>query len=118
MESILQTIKKMLGINETDTHFDPDVIVHINTELSGLNLLGVGPPEGFSITDDTSVWDDFISADSKLNLVISYIYTKVKLAFDPPLSSAVIESMTRSADNLEWRIQVKADTLDDVEEVI
>lgn len=118
MESILTSIKKMLGITEEYTHFDGDLIMHINSVLSILTQIGVGPPEGFSIEDKTTVWTDFIPESSKLEFVKSYAYMKVKLLFDPPLSSAVIESTNRMTSELEWRIQVAADPIEPEEEVI
>lgn len=116
MESILTSIKKLLGIAEEYTHFDADLIMHINSVLSILTQIGVGPAEGFSIKDDSSMWEDFITEDSKLELVKSYIYMKVKLLFDPPLSSSVIESMNRIISELEWRIQVAVDPVKTIEE--
>jgi hypothetical protein len=118
MESVLTSIKKMLGIAEEYTHFDGDLIMHINSVLSILTQIGVGPSEGFSIEDKTAVWTDFIPESSKLEFVKSYTYMKVKLLFDPPLSSAVIESTNRMTSELEWRIQVATDPIEPEEEVI
>lgn len=112
MESILTSIKKMLGISEEYTHFDADLIIHINSVLAILTQIGVGPSEGFSIEDKVATWIDFVPADSRLEFVKSYIYMKVKLLFDPPLSSAVIESTNRMTSELEWRIQVAADPVE------
>jgi hypothetical protein len=108
MESILTSIKKTLGINEEYTHFDTDLIMHINSVLSILTQIGTGPDEGFSIKDQDAVWTDFIPDDSRLELVKSYMYLKVKLLFDPPVSSAAIESINRLTGDFEWRIQVSA----------
>lgn len=116
MESILTSIKKMLGIAEEYTQFDADLIMHINSVLSILTQIGVGPSEGFAIEDDVAVWTDFVPANPKLELIKSYTYMKVKLIFDPPLSSSVIESLTRSISELEWRIQVAADPVESNEE--
>lgn len=119
MESILTSIKKMLGIAEEYIHFDADLIMHINSVLSISNQIGIGPSEGFSIKDKKDTWADFITTDeARFELVKSYIYMKVKLLFDPPLSSAVIESMNRMISELEWRIQVAADPIEIKEEVI
>ena len=110
MESILTSIKKLLGITEEYDQFDPDIIMHINSVFMILTQLGIGPAEGFSIEDDTAVWTDFIQDVKKLESVKTYIYLKVKLAFDPPLSSAVIESMNRLINELEWRLNVAAES--------
>lgn len=110
MESILTSIKKLLGITEEYDQFDPDIIMHINSVFMILTQLGVGPAEGFSIEDDTAVWTDFIQDVKKLESVKTYIYLKVKLVFDPPLSSAVIESMNRLINELEWRLNVAAES--------
>lgn len=111
MESILTSIKKMLGIDEAYTHFDADIIMHINSVLMILAQLGVGPEEGFVIEDDTSTWINFIpeANAAQLHAVKTYIYMKVKLMFDPPLSSAVIESMNRQIAEFEWRLNVAVD---------
>lgn len=106
MESILTSIKKLLGIAEEYTQFDDDIIMHINSVFLNLTQLGVGPSEGFLIEDDTATWDDFIGDSSQLQAVKSYVYLKVKLLFDPPLSSSVTESMNRMISELEWRLNV------------
>lgn len=109
MESILTSIKKLLGISEEYTHFDMDLIMHINSVLSILTQIGVGPSDGFSIKDDDAVWTSFVPANPKLELIKSYVHIKVKLLFDPPLSSAVMEATNRMISEMEWRIQVIAD---------
>lgn len=118
MESILISIKKLLGISEEYDHFDSHIIVHINSVFSILTQLGVGPVAGFSIKDETAVWTDFIPDNPKLESVKSYVYFKVKLLFDPPLSSAVIESMNRMIAELEWRINIAAEAEEKIEEEI
>lgn len=107
--SILTSIKKMLGIAEDYTEFDEDIITHINSVFLNLTQLGVGPEEGFMIEDDTAVWEDFIDDSIQLQAVKTYMYLKVKLLFDPPLSSSVTESFTRMIAELEWRLNVAAD---------
>ena len=109
MESILTSIKKLLGITEEHDYFDPDLIMHINSVFMILTQLGVGPSEGFRIEDDTATWDEFIPEDQNLELVKSYMHLKVKLLFDPPLSSAVIESMKQMINEFEWRLNVAVD---------
>lgn len=116
MESILTSIKKMLGITEEYEHFDADLIMHINTVLSILTQLGVGPSEGFAIKDKTATWSDFLSDSKNLESVKSYVYMKVKLIFDPPLTSSVSEAMNRMISELEWRILVTADPTESKEE--
>ena len=109
MNSILTSIKKLLGIAEEYEHFDPDITMHINTVFSVLTQLGVGPPSGFSITDKTTVWSDYVKSDSRLEMLKSYMYLKVKLLFDPPLGTASIEAINRQISELEWRINVTVD---------
>lgn len=110
MESILTSIKKLLGIEEEYEHFDPDLIMHINSVFMILNQLGVGPSEGFSIQDSESVWTDFIPSGSNLEAVKSYIHLKVKLMFDPPAGSAIVEAINRTIAELEWRLNVAAES--------
>lgn len=109
MESILTSVKKLLGITEEYEHFDKDLIMHINTVFLNLTQIGVGPVQGFMIEDKTSDWMDFIEDSIQLQAVKSYMYLKVKLLFDPPLSSSVIESMNRMIAELEWRLRLAAD---------
>lgn len=111
MESILTSIKKLLMLSADDTSFDADVMMHINSVLSILNQLGVGPDVGFSITGTAETWQDFLGNYPNLDSVRSYIYFKVKLLFDPPTSAAVIESMNRVIGELEWRINETAEAL-------
>jgi hypothetical protein len=109
MESILTSIKKSLGIVEEYEHFDADLVMHINSVLAVLTQLGVGPPGGFAVRDKDALWTDFLPADLRLEFVKSYVYLKVRLLFDPPLGSAVIESINRLISELEWRILVAAE---------
>jgi hypothetical protein len=109
MESILTSIKKLLGITAEYTHFDTDLIVHINSVLMVLNQLGVGPEEGFFIEDESSSWVDFLGDNTNIELVKTYVYLKVKLLFDPPLSSAAIDSTNRLISEFEWRLNVAVD---------
>lgn len=111
MESILDSIKKLLLLSEDDTSFDTDIIIHINTVLAILTQLGVGPENGFTITDRSATWDQFMGGNPKLDSVISFVYLKVKLVFDPPTNSAVLESMNRTIGELEWRINVTAEEI-------
>lgn len=110
MDSILTSIKKLLGITEEYTHFDADIIMHINTVLAILTQMGVGPAEGFSIDDKSETWDEFITNKLFYEPVKTYVYLKVKLLFDPPLSSAVMEATNRMISELEWRLYAAADT--------
>jgi hypothetical protein len=109
MESILTSIKKLLGITEEYEHFDADIIMHINSVFLNLTQIGVGPEEGFFIEDATAEWMDFIEDSIQLQAVKSYMYLKVKLLFDPPLSSAVVEAMNRQISEFEWRLLVAAE---------
>ena len=111
MDSILTSIKKLLGINTSYTHFDVDIIMAINTALGTLNQLGVGPEEGFSIQDEYASWIDFLGDDPRLEIVKSYVHLKTRLLFDPPTNSTVMEAMNRSISELEFRITVTLDTI-------
>ena len=111
MESILTSIKKMLGIDVEYTHFDADIIMHINSVFMILTQLGVGPSEGFSIEDDSAIWSDFIQDSTNIESVKSYVYLRVKLLFDSTsLGSPVIEAMNRQISELEWRLNIEAES--------
>ena len=109
MDSILTSIKKLLGIAEDYTHFDDNIIIHINSAFSSLSQLGVGPSYGFHIEDDSETWIDFFGESSELYDVRTYIYLKVSLWFDPPTSSAVLSAKERQISELEWRLNVAAE---------
>ena len=109
MESILTSIKKLLGITEEYEHFDPDIIMCINSAFMILTQIGVGPSEGFTIEDATSVWTDFVSDTNKLEGVKSYVHLKTKLLFDQTLSPSAVESTNRLLSELEWRLFVNTD---------
>lgn len=110
MDSILTSIKKLLGITEDYEQFDNDIVMHINSVLAILSQLGVGPSDGFFITDKSAIWDDFIDENVKLNDVKSYMFLKVKMMFDPPSSSAIIDSYNRMISEFEWRCNVEAES--------
>jgi len=107
-QSILNSIKKVIGIHPDDVSFDEDIVMHVNSAFSTLAQLGVGPAEGFMIEDDLATWDTFLGADPRLlNSVKTYVYLKVRLVFDPPNTSFVIESMNKQIQELEWRLNVQ-----------
>ena len=110
MDNILSSIKKLLGIPTEETAFDSDIIMHINSVFMILNQLGIGPIDGFTISDDYALWSDFIPDGQNLELVKSYMYMKVRLMFDPPSSSAVLSAMEKSISEFEWRLNVQAET--------
>ena len=103
-DSILNSVKKNLGIEASYTAFDHDVITHVNSVFSTLNQLGIGPEDGFMIEDDTAVWGDFIGVDPRLNNVKTYVYLRVRLLFDPPSTSYHVTAMKDQIQELEWRL--------------
>ena len=109
-ESILISIKKLLGIAKEYGNFDSDIIMHINSVFMVLSQLGVGPVKGYRIEDENDVWSDYIADEDNLDAVKSYIHLKVKLLFDPPLNSAVLEAMKQTINELEWRLNVEAES--------
>lgn len=106
MDSILDSTKKVLGLDSEYTAFDQDVIMHINSVFSTLHQLGIGPDNGFMIEDKTPTWTQYLGADMNLNSVKSYVYLKVRLLFDPPATSFAIAAMEKQIEELEWRINV------------
>lgn len=109
-ESILTSIKKLLGIEEDYIHFDTDILICINSVFTILTQLGVGPAEGFSISDKDAVWNDYGIDMRHLNLVKHYVYKKVKLMFDPPLTGSVMEAMKEAIKEDEWRLNAAVET--------
>lgn len=110
MESILTSIKKLLGIQEEYKQFDTDIIIHINSVFMTLTQIGVGPAEGFTIDDEFSLWRDFIEDPYVLSAVKTYIYLKVKILFDPgSMGSATLAAYERQIAELEWRLNSATD---------
>ena len=108
-DSILMTIRKLVCGNPYADHFDTDLLVHINACFSILNQLGVGPENGFVVTDETQSWSSYIADNYILNMVKTYVTLKVKKIFDPPLTSSVLEAMDKEISQLEWRLNVAVD---------
>lgn len=109
--SILTSIKKGVGgIIESDTAFDPELILYINGILSVLTQLGVGPAAGYSIADKTATWEDFMGEDPRLNMVQTYVILKTRMAFDPPTVGAVAEANKSLIAEYEWRLNVQAES--------
>lgn len=109
MDSILDSIKKLLGIQPEYRAFDVDLIIHINTVFVFLNQIGIGPQEGFFITDETTSWDDYMT-DINQALVRTYMYLRVRLMFDPPGSGILVDSINRMLSELEWRLYLEGDS--------
>lgn len=110
-ESILTSIKRDLGLTETQTEFDGPVISAINTALMVLGQNGVGPDDGFMVSNEMETWEDFIGG-SPTNLigVKTYVYLSVKLDFDPPENGSLLAAMQARKQELEWRLNVQAET--------
>lgn len=107
--SILNTIKKLIGLDKDYGVFDIDLIVAINSSFMILNQLGIGPEKPFSITDGTATWADFFGDEEIFALAKSYIYLRTKLLFDPPSSGVLHEAVERQISEFEWRMHVQAD---------
>lgn len=108
MEYILPSIKKLLGINPEYTAFDTDIIIHINTVFGILNQLGIGPAEGFYVEHGYERWSDYTTANNE-NMIRTFVYLKVRLMFDPPTSSVLMDSINNTLAELEWRLYLEAD---------
>jgi hypothetical protein len=109
MDSILESVKQSMGPSEGDNHFDPDIIMHINTALMSLNQLGVGPAEGFSIFDGEAKWQDLLGTRKDLEAVKSFVYLKTRLAFDPPQSGFLVDAIKSQITELEFRINLQVE---------
>lgn len=100
---ILNDTKKVLGIAPDYTAFDLDIIMHVNSVFATLHQLGIGPDEGFAIEDDSVSWDAFVS-DNRMNSVKTYVYLRVRMLFDPPGTSFLLNALESQAEELEWRL--------------
>lgn len=111
MDSVLDSIKKLLGIEENYRHFDTDIAMHINSVLMTLDQLGIERKAGRSVTSYVDTWTDIFGDSPKVDVEVlkSYIYLKVRLLFDPPTSAFVLESIDRQIKEYEWRLNVQAE---------
>ena len=107
--SILESIKKLLGIAEHDEGFDPELKDLINAEFLTLHQLGIGPEEGFSIASPDDKWDSYTTNLHLLDAVRQFIYLRVRLVFDPPASSTVAEAINSRISELEFRLNIQAE---------
>lgn len=104
--SILNSTKKVLGIDANYTAFDLDILMHINSTFSTLEQLGLGPVGGFMIEDAEPTWDAFFGSDHRLNAIKTYVYLRVRVLFDPPATSFVLTAIREQIAELEWRLNV------------
>lgn len=118
MSSILSDTKGILGLQEDYIAFDLDVTTHINSAFTVLSQLGVGPADGFFISDSAAQWEEFDVPENQRNLAKTYIYLKVKFLFDPPPTSFAVEAMENQIKEFEWRLNMfREEALPDPEEV-
>lgn len=106
MDKILASIKKQLGVNDS-VQFDSQIVMVINTAISALTQIGIGPAEGFLLTDEDANWTDFIGEGPSFISAQSYIYCKSKILFDPPANQTLLNALQRQADELEWRLRTE-----------
>jgi len=105
-DSILIATKKILGIGADYSAFDVDIITHINSTFSILNQLGIIPDPGFEIEDETTEWGDLNLPQNQLNLLRTYLFLKVRVLFDPPGTSFLIDAMNKQIDEYEYRLSM------------
>lgn len=108
-ESILNSIKKMLGLVQEDDSFDEDLIMHINSVLGILTQMGMNEGKYFTISGDGETWSEYLTDEEKFGMVKTYIYLKVKKIFDPP-NGSVLNSLDAMISEFEWRINVAAES--------
>ena len=111
-DSIVATIKKMLGLTDDYTPFDMDVIVHINAAFMVLCQMGVGPKEGFQVTDYDQTWGEFLTNQVMLGGVKTYVYLYVKMLFDPPTNSFLMDAYKSQAEQILGRLNVQAESVE------
>ena len=106
LNSVLNTTKKLLGLDADDDSFDSDICIGINSAILTLSQLGLEGKEGFIVTDDTQEWSDYLDDNNLLPMVQQYIHLKTKMSFDPPQNSIVCENLKQIITELEWRIRM------------
>lgn len=108
-ESILQTIKQMLGIIEDDTAFDAELVSHINNSIAEMTQIGFGPDDGYLISGQTNVWSELVSNPSQMSTAKQYIFCKVRLLFDPPSNSFLCDALNKAKEEAYWRLYMFID---------
>lgn len=106
IHSILTSTKKNLGLDESYTVYDEDIITLINSAFATLNQLGIGPEDGYQITNATATWDAFFGNNLRYNSIKTYVHLSVKLVFDPPPTSYAQAAVEKQKQELEWRLNV------------
>lgn len=110
MDSILESVKTVLGIPSEDNFFNDNLIIQINSIFSILRQIGCGPSEGYQITDSSNTWDEFLQNEpEKLQLVKTYLGMRVRQIFDPPANGTVSQALDRQVQEMEWRISTLCD---------
>lgn len=104
--NILLSIKQLLGIAASDLTFDAELMLHINAAIGVLTQLGVGPKEGFIVNNLLQRWDSLTLGRLDLEMIKTYVFLKVRLAFDPPQNSFLVKSIEDQIKELDWRIEV------------
>lgn len=116
-DSILVTVKKLLNIDAEDYAFDTDIVLLINSEFMTLKQLGIGPENGFSIKDYREKWSDFSNDPDLIDTLKIYVASRVRMLFDPPASSIVADALNSRINELQWRLNVQAESNSNREEV-
>lgn len=111
MDSILNSVKQSLGISEDVEHFDSDLIMHINSVFAILTQMNVGPDFGYIVTGEFDTWTDFYGNRKDLEFIKTYVYMKVRVIFDPPTSSVIMDALNNRITELEWRIYSAVDNM-------
>lgn len=105
-DSILSSVKKLIGIPVDESSFDLDIILNINAASSILYQLGVLETP-YTITGDDDTYFDLLPGVSEdvINQVKMYFVYKTRLGFDPStLSASMIDVLKESIKEAEWRL--------------
>lgn len=109
--SILISTKKILGLDSDYIAFDLDILTHINSVFSILDQLGIGAEGGYAIEDETAVWEDLALPANQLAMVRTYVFLKVRMLFDPPTTSFMIDALQKQIEEHEWRLNMARELL-------
>lgn len=111
-DSILNSVKKQLGLEPSYDSFDSDIIMNINSAIATLSQLGVGPEYGYIVTGQQDTYMDYLGdSEPMFQWVKMYLYLKTRLGFDPPSNSFVLQSMKDQVSELEWRMKIRNEEL-------
>lgn len=100
--SVLDSVKEALGIDEEYNVFDMDILAYINGTLMTAHQLGA--VDDVTVLDETTTFGNIINENTQLNALYVYLIMNVRLLFDPPQNSFLVNSLKDQIQEVQWRL--------------